>query len=148
MPINPTADQIQAVAAIATGDADGPIVMLNLNRYRERAAYSATPPGGASPDVSGREAYGRYGIVAFETLTRLGGEILWHAQATLSVVGDGRDEWDEVIAVKYPNTQAFLDLATDATLGVALVHREAGLERASIVRCVTDHLAVPAPVAP
>jgi uncharacterized protein (DUF1330 family) len=146
-PINPNAEQLQAVMALAAGEADGPIVMLNLNRYRERAAYAATPPGGEPADVSGREAYGRYGLVAFETLTRLGGQILWHAQATLTVIGDGSDEWDEVIAVQYPNTQAFVDLVTDQALGVALAHREAGLERASIVRCVTDHLAVPAPAA-
>ncbi len=146
-PINPSAEQLQAVTELAAGDADGPIVMLNLNRYRERAAYTDVPPGGESPDVSGREAYGRYGLVAVQTLLRLGGQVLWHAQATLTVIGDGSDEWDEVIAVQYPNTQAFVDLATDQTLGVALAHREAGLERASIVRCVTDHLAVPAPAA-
>ncbi len=144
-PISPTVDQIKAAAAVATGDGDGPIVMLNLNRYRDRAAYAGPPPGGGSPDVSGREAYARYSAVALPTLLRVGGQVLWHAQATLTVVGDASDEWHEVIAVQYPSTQAFLDLATDATLGVALAHREAGLARASIVRCVTDHLAVPTP---
>lgn len=143
-PINPDPDQLQAVGAIVAGDADGPIVMLNLNRYREHAAYEAAPPGGGSPDVSGREAYGRYGITALEVLTRLGGEILWHAEATITVVGDESDQWDEVIAVKYPSTKAFLALATDPALGVALAHRDAGLERASLIRCV-EHAEPPLP---
>lgn len=76
MPINPTREQIAAVASTAGTDADGPLVMLNLNRYREHARYLADPPGSASPDVSGREAYERYGAKALEVLTRLGGEIL------------------------------------------------------------------------
>ena len=56
MSVNPTREQLAAVAAVAGTEADGPLVMLNLNRYRERAAYEADPPGGGSPDVSGREA--------------------------------------------------------------------------------------------
>src|SRR5262249_12327558 len=51
------------LAAIAAHSPDGPIVALNLNRYRARAAY---PPGTPDADVSGREAYMRYGIVAFQ----------------------------------------------------------------------------------
>jgi uncharacterized protein (DUF1330 family) len=132
MPINPTQQQIDAVAAIAD---DGPLVMLNLNRYRERAAYSGEPPGGASADVSGHEAYLRYGLTAMKVLARVGGEILWSTQATLTVVGDESDRCDEVIAVRYPSAQAFLALALDPELSAALPHREAGLERAAIIRC-------------
>jgi uncharacterized protein (DUF1330 family) len=142
-PVNPTAEQLHAVTALAADPSDGPVVMLNLNKYRERAAYAAAPPGGEDPDVSGHEAYSRYGAVALTTLLGVGGQIIWHAQATLTVIGDGSDEWDEVIAVQYPSTQAFVDLATDATLTVALAHRDAGLERACIVRSVSDHFAPP-----
>ena len=135
MPVNPTQEQIAAVAAIAGTDADGPLVMLNLNRYRARAAYEGDPPGGGSPDVSGREAYERYGAEAIEKLGRIGGEVLWHTQATLTVIGDESDLYDEVIAVRYPSAQAFLDLALDAEIGVALAHRNAGLQRAALIRC-------------
>lgn len=141
MPNNPTREQIAAVTALVDGDADGPLVMLNLNRYRDRAAYAADPPGGEPPDVSGREAYQRYGAVALATLNRLDGAIVFHGSPTLTVVGDERDEWDEVIAVRYPNAQAFLDLALDPDIGVALAHRDAGLERAAIMRL--DDSAVP-----
>jgi uncharacterized protein (DUF1330 family) len=135
MAVNPTREQIEAMGAIAGTDAGGPLVMLNLNRYRERAAYASGPPGGESPAVSGREAYERYGATALEVLTRVGGEILWHTNATLTVIGDEGERWDEVIAVRYPSAQAFLDLALDPAIGVALAHRDAGLERAALIRC-------------
>jgi uncharacterized protein (DUF1330 family) len=136
MPVNPSTEQLDALAALAR-DADdgGPLVMLNLNRYRARAAYSADPPGGGSPEVSGHEAYQRYGMTALKVLTRVGGEILWSTQATMTVVGDRSDDCDEVIAVRYPSAQAFLDLALDPELAAALPHRDAGLERAAIIRC-------------
>jgi uncharacterized protein (DUF1330 family) len=135
MAVNPTAEQIGTLQAIAGSDADGPLVMLNLNTYRDRAAYAGHPPGGASPDVSGREAYERYGETALAVLNRVGGEILWHANATLTVIGDDADGCDEVIAVRYPSAQAFLDLALAPDILAALPHRDAALERAALIRC-------------
>ena len=135
MPVNPRQDQIAAAAAIAGTDADGPLVMLNLNRYRERAEYTADPPGGGSPDVSGREAYERYGEVALSLLTRLGGQVRWHTTARMTVIGDDSDIYDEVIAVSYPSAQAFLELALDPGIGIALAHRDAGLKRAALIWC-------------
>ena len=135
MAVNPTREQIEAMAAIAEGDGDGPLVMLNLNRYRERAAYADEPPGGGSPDVSGREAYERYGAVAVEVLARVGGEVMWQAYASLTVIGGDDERWDEVIAVRYPSARAFLDLALDPEIGAALPHRDAGLEHATLLRC-------------
>ena len=52
MSVNPTREQLAAVAAVAGTEADGPLVMLNLNRYRERAAYEADPPEEGPRDVS------------------------------------------------------------------------------------------------
>ena len=117
MAVNPTREQLEALTASAGGDADGPLVMLNLNRYRDR------------------EEYERYGEVALRVLARVGGEVLWHATATMTVIGEEDECWDEVIAVRYPSAQAFLDLALDPEVGAALVHRDAGLERAALVRC-------------
>jgi hypothetical protein len=135
MPVNPTSEQIAALAAVAGTAADGPLVMLNLNRYRDRAAYEGDPPGGGSPDVSGREAYERYGQSALAKLAEVGGEVVWHAPATLTVIGDESDACDEVIAVRYPSAKAFLALALDPDIGAALAHRDAGLLRAALIRC-------------
>lgn len=135
MPVQPTQAQLAELGAIAGTGADGPVIMLNLNRYRERAAYDADPPGGEDPEVSGREAYARYGAVASGVLERVGGAILWHAQAPGLVIGDEANRCDEVLAVRYPSVTAFLELALDPQIMVALAHRTAGLERATIIRC-------------
>jgi uncharacterized protein (DUF1330 family) len=115
--VEPTEDQLAALAGIARSPDDGPLVMLNLNTYRDR------------------EAYGRYGEVALRVLERVGGRILWHAEAHSAVIGDERDACDEVIAVWYPSAAAFLQLATDPEIVEARADRVEGLERAALIRC-------------
>ena len=134
-PIEPDERQFAEVAALAGGDDDGPVVMLNLNRYRERAEYGEEPGGGETSDVSGREAYLRYGAVASAVLERLGGRILWHTDSKRTVIGDETDRYDEVIAVWYPSLAAFAALATDPDLLAARHHRVAALERAALICC-------------
>ena len=133
MAILPTEEQFAELAAIAGSDTDGPRVMLNLNRYRERAQYEDAVPDGLDPDVSGRDAYLRYGVVAARVLSRLGGRILWEAESKRTVVGE--EGYDEVLAVWYPTAAAFIQLATDPELLAAHPHRAAALERAVILCC-------------
>ena len=134
-PIEPDQRQFGEVAAIAGGADDGPVVMLNLNRYRERAGYETEPPGGEPSEVSGHEAYMRYGIVASAALERVGGLILWHTESKRTVIGDESDRYDEVIAVWYPSLAAFGALVTDPEIMAARHHRVAGLERAALICC-------------
>lgn len=135
MPIEPDEQQFAEIASLAGGAADGPVVMLNLNRYRERAEYEGEVPGEDSADVSGHEAYLRYAVVAVAVLARVGGRILWQAEAKLTAVGDETDRYDEVVAVWYPSLAAFVALATDAEILEARAHRTAGLERAALIAC-------------
>jgi uncharacterized protein (DUF1330 family) len=135
MAIEPSEEQFREIAAVAGTDADGPKVMLNLNRYRSRAAYEGAAPGGASIDVSGHEAYLRYGAVASAVLERVGGRILWFARSERTAIGDDSDRYDEVIAVWYPSLAAFVALATDPELLAARAHRVAALERAALICC-------------
>jgi len=127
--VNPSDDRLAALAAVPADD-DGPVVMLNLNRYRERADY---PPGTADADVSGREAYLRYGIVAQAAIAATGGRILWATDAAEVVIGCDHDRYDEVVAVWYPSRAAFLGLASHPGYLDALRHREAALEQAAVL---------------
>jgi uncharacterized protein (DUF1330 family) len=117
MAVEPNEEQFARVAKLAAGEPDGPVVMLNLNRYRDRDAYM------------------RYGLVAAAVLERVGGRILWHADARLTVIGDDADRYDEVIAVWYPSLAAFSALATDPEILEARAHRLDGLERAALICC-------------
>jgi uncharacterized protein (DUF1330 family) len=135
MPIEPDEQQFAEIVGLAGTPADGPIVMLNLNRYRERAQYEGDVPDGLEGDVSGQEAYLRYGAVAIATLARVGGAVLWQADARMTAVGDETDRYDEVVAVWYPSFAAFMKLATDPEILAARAHRSAGLERAALIAC-------------
>jgi uncharacterized protein (DUF1330 family) len=117
MAVNPDEAQLTEIQGLAGEPGDGPLVMLNLNRYRDRDAYL------------------RYGEVATAVLERVGGRILWHAAAKGTVIGDETDLYDEVIAVWYPSAAAFVELATDPQIVGALGDRTAGLERAALIRC-------------
>jgi uncharacterized protein (DUF1330 family) len=117
MAVEPNEEQFARVAKHAAGAADGPVVMLNLNRYRDRDAYM------------------RYGVVAAAVLERVGGRILWHTDARMTVIGDDADRYDEVIAVWYPSLAAFSALATDPEILEARQHRLDGLERAALICC-------------
>jgi len=117
MPVEPSREQLAEMQAIAGGPRDGPLVMLNLNRYRD--------PG----------AYARYGEVAERVLERVGGRILWHAPVRETVIGEGEEQFDDVIAVWYPSTSAFLELVADPEILEARTHRMDGLERAALLRC-------------
>lgn len=116
MATEPDREQLGEIAALAEAGA-GPVVMLNLNRYRDRAEY------------------GRYGEVALPVLARLGGRVLWHTQVKQLVIGDESDRFDEVIAVWYPSAAAFMAFATDPEIVAALPHRSAALERAALICC-------------
>ncbi|MFN8028058.1 MAG: DUF1330 domain-containing protein [Acidimicrobiia bacterium] len=133
----PTDDQIAELAARAD---DGPIVMLNLNRYRDVAQYEPGHPD-ADLGLSGRDAYLRYGIVALDAVTTLGGRILWQTDARMLAVGTADDWYDEVVAVWYPDTGAFLKLVEHPGYVEAHAHRDAALERA-VVLCTAGE---PAP---
>jgi uncharacterized protein (DUF1330 family) len=135
MAIEPTQQQLSELAARAGTDADGPVVMLNLNRYRERARYEDAGTPETAPDVSGHEAYLRYGIIASGVLERVGARILWHTTSERTVIGDASDRYDEVIAVWYPTLAAFVKLVTDPDLIAVRHHRVAALERAALICC-------------
>lgn len=116
MAVEPDQEQIAELTTLAQSDEDGPLVMLNLNRYRDR------------------EAYGRYAVVAQRVLEKVGGHVLWYAPAQATVVGGDTETYDEVIAVWYPSAAAFLALATDPETLEARAHRIEGLERAALIR--------------
>lgn len=119
------------LSSLAATPGDGPFVALNLNRYYRRAQY---PPGTRKADVSGQEAYLRYGAVAFAAILAVGGRILWAAPAREVAIGCDHDRYDEVVAVWYPSRAAFLELEKHPGYVEAFeLHRRAGVEHAALL---------------
>jgi hypothetical protein len=133
MPVSLAGMAKDPIEALAGHRPDGPIVALNLNRYRERAAY---PPGTPDGDVSGREAYLRYGMVALPAIVSVGGRVPWATDVRHVAIGADDDRYDEVVAVWYPGRAALLGLETFAGYREAFeLHRRAALERATLLLC-------------
>ncbi|HEY1632882.1 MAG TPA: DUF1330 domain-containing protein [Rhizomicrobium sp.] len=132
MTVVPTPQQIQAM--IETGP-EGPIVMVNLLKYRARAAYEAERKE-AGENLSGREAYQRYGMVALQEVAAAGGRPVWGGPQKMVFVGDpASQDWDDVVCVYYPSRQAFLEMTQRPSYLAAHYHRDAGLERTALICC-------------
>ena len=129
--IIPTPEQMRA---LAESGPEGPIVMVNLLKYREKAAY-APDRAEARENLSGREAYRRYGAVALKCVGDAGGGIAWAGAQSLVFIGGPDDIWDEVVCVRYPSRKAFLSMIERPEYLAATYHRDAGLARTALLCC-------------
>jgi len=133
MPIIPNLDQIQA---FATAPDSGPVVMLNLLKFKPRAEGE----GG-----SGGQAYGRYGERVERMIEARGGKVIWTGRAEQVFIGDPvGDAWDVALLVWYPSRQSFVEMVSTPDYADAHRHREQGLERSVVLACtpLADALAL------
>ncbi len=123
--IDPTPD---AVDALMSREITGPVVMLNLLRFRQIADYSAAP--GLAPDrpISGREAYDRYASHAGRFLASAGGTVQLLGEGGRFLIGPPAERWDLVMLVRYPDLEAFLTMVSDDAYRAGVGHRTAALE--------------------
>lgn len=107
--------------------ADGPVFMVNLLRYRDRALYD-----GHSEEAlcSGREAYHRRYLPVFQRLAaNTDYKLRFFGAVAARLVGPEGAQWDDVAIVEYPSYASFLDIVdSDAYRSEANHHRLAALE--------------------
>ncbi len=129
--IDPTADQVRA---LRDDGRDGPVVMLNLLKFRDMAAYPDDTPA-----CSGAEAYARYQHAFTVTVGAISqAEVLYDGpveQVFIGMAGTPETDWDKALIVRYPTRQHFLGMMADAAYKKALVHRYAGLARTVLLQC-------------
>lgn len=102
---------------------DGPIYMVNLLRFRDRAAYD----DGRDSELTGRQAYQIYGSGVADLLPTYGAKIVFVGDVTFLALGQVEDLWDEIAVVEYPNRAALLAMSTSDEWRALSVHRAAGL---------------------
>jgi uncharacterized protein (DUF1330 family) len=123
--ITPNRDQFAALATAASADA-GPVVMLNLLKFKDVAA-----DGG-----SGAASYNRYGDSVTRMVEERGGRILWSGRVDQVLIGDeAANGWDAIALVQYPSRQAFLDMVSNETYLKSHEHREGGLADTVLLAC-------------
>ena len=128
MSIEPTRAQLEALAASTD---DGPVVMINLLRFKDRADGIDAADG-----IRGAEAYARYGAAARPFLEGAGGSLLMATAASESVIGPEEGEWDMVLAVQYPSRAAFLGMISNPAYLEIHAHRAAALADSRLIATV------------
>jgi uncharacterized protein (DUF1330 family) len=118
---NVNADEIEVFKKIAQSTDDGPLFMLNLNKYKNTANF---PEG---------ERYKEYMKVLDTLLSQVGGKVLWRTTVYGQVVG--AQDIDEALGIWYPSHQAFLNLMSAPASAENMRLRADAVERADLHRC-------------
>lgn len=106
------------------GDADTPIYMVNLLKFKEKAEYE----DGRETDLTGQEAYAIYGQEVQGHLAKVGGKGVFGGKVNRLMLGEVEDLWDMVAIAMYPSKKAMLKMITDPDYIESAKHRAAGLE--------------------
>jgi len=120
-----TAEQLEVLASLPQ---DTPIVMLNLLRFRDQAAYD--DPAEA---CSGREAYKRYSQTSLQTIAAVGGSVIFSGKAHASLIAPPGERWHQIFLVRYPSVAAFRSMMAMPQYQACVRHREAALEDSRLV---------------
>ena len=77
----------------------GPVVMLNLLRFRKVADYSAFPHLAPAAPIAGAEAFRRYIAHTLPYLTESGGELVFLGEGGGFLIGPPEERWDLMMLV-------------------------------------------------
>ena len=125
-----TASIAAQMEAVQAAHGDGPVQMINLLKFRDRAAYPADYDGEASADCSGAEAYQRFISAVGDGIRQRGGRIVLAMTVDGVWRGDAeQNDWDRVGIVEYPSMSVLRELRADPDAAAAQVHAEAAVER-------------------
>ena len=117
----PTSEQ---AAAFFGGTEDGPFVMVNLLKFRDKADY----PDGRDADISGAAAYARYGAAVGACLASVGARAIYAGPVTGILLGEVEELWDMVALAEYPSLAAMQSMISSDAYRAIAFHRIAGLK--------------------
>lgn len=117
-----TPSEAQMKAFLEPGP-DGPVYMVNLLKFKERAEYA----DGRETDLTGAEAYAIYGEAVAKLLIDLGGGPMFSAKVERLMLGEVEELWDSVAIATYPSRKAMLEMIVSPEYQAIAVHRDAGL---------------------
>ena len=118
--IHPSPEQGKA---FFSGEEDGPMCMVNLLKFKDKATYA----DGSEPDLSGRDAYLRYGMGVQACLAAVGGKARFTGFVTDLMLGEVEELWDMVAIAEYPSRAAMLQMVQSPEYQAITKHRDAGL---------------------
>lgn len=119
-------------------DIAGPVVMLNLLRFRATADYSATPQIAPPMPISGAEAYERYVAHTLPHLRESGGELVFVGQGAEFLIGPADERWDLVMLVRHRSRETFLAFASNEAYLGGMGHRLAAIEDSRLLPIIEN----------
>lgn len=120
---------------------DGPIFMINLLKFKDKAVYE----DGRETDLSGREAYMIYGRAVAQLLPKFGGVAMFAADVTFLSLGQVGELWDEVAIGVYPRRGDMVRMSMSDEWREIAVHRSAGLDGQLNIETVLSNEAMAMP---
>ncbi len=114
----------------------GPLVMLNLLRFRALGDYVETPELAPIATISGKDAYQLYIKHTVPHLLQSGGEILFLGKGGAFLVGPENEQWDEVMLIKQNSIDNFMAFASNQEYIKGIGHRTAALEDSRLLPLV------------
>jgi uncharacterized protein (DUF1330 family) len=120
---------------------DGPIFMVNLLKFKDKAQYD----DGRPCDLSGRDAYLIYGRAVAELLPKFGGRGIFAGDVTFLALGQVEELWDEVAIATYPDRASMVRMSLSEEWREIAVHRSAGLKGQLNIETVLPQTAVASP---
>jgi uncharacterized protein (DUF1330 family) len=118
----------QQLAGLMASGEDGPVVMLNLLRFKDQA-------DGIDEGATGAEAYARYSAATEPFLRGVGGRLRAALAAGETIIGPEGREWDLVLLVEYPSRAKFMEMAANPEYLKVHAHREAAVADSRLIPC-------------
>lgn len=107
------------VPGLSDLDADAPVYMVNLLKFKE-------------PD--GLASYRKYGAGTAPLLKAIGASVCFSGTKEATVIAGGEPPWwDAILVVKYPTPAAFLEMVTGESYAQVAGYREDALERGALI---------------
>lgn len=105
----------------------GPVVMLNLLKYKDIADYTGLEAIAPENNITGAEAYQLYIDHTLPFLKDAGSEVLFWGKGGEFVIGPTDEHWDAVMLVKHASVERFMAFAQEPAYLKGAGHRTAAL---------------------
>jgi hypothetical protein len=122
--------------ALVRRNLSGPIVMLNLLRFRDAADYSASPELAPPESISGRQAFDHYIDHTLPFLLDSGGDVLYLGTGGDYFIGPSDEGWDFAMLIRQTSLESFFAFASNEAYQAGIGHRTAAVRDSRILPLV------------
>ena len=105
----------------------GPLIMIQLLKFRDVADYSGSSKSEPLKPVSGLWAFEHFLKTAIPLMIKAEGQFIYYGAAYPFLIGPADEAWDRVLILKQKSAEALLALGQSAEFQSISVHRTAAL---------------------